>query len=161
MRVSVYPGTFDPITVGHLDIIKKAAETCGDIIVAIGHNPEKSSTMFSLETRIRMIEEAVKQFDNVKVESFTGLLVNYCNSVDSKTIIRGIRAVSDVEYELAVGYANESIDNTIHTVFFMPQLKNSFISSSTFRAIYKEGGPVEHLVDSSTIDIIEDVTEEK
>ena len=80
MSISIYPGTFDPITVGHLDIIKKASETCGEIIVAIGHNPEKSNTMFNLETRINMIKEAVKEFDNVKVDSFSGLLIFNFNS---------------------------------------------------------------------------------
>ena len=156
MKISVYPGTFDPITVGHLDIIKKASETCGDLIIAIGHNPEKSTTMFSLEKRIKMIEKAVKEFPNVRVESFSGLLVDYCSKIGSKTIIRGFRAVSDVEYELAVGYANESLDNTINTVFFMPLIKNSFISSSTFRAIHKENGPVRHLVHETTMKIIEE-----
>ena len=151
---SIYPGTFDPITVGHLDIIKKAAETCGEIVVAIGHNPDKTNTMFDLETRKRMIEEATKEFENVTVEHFSGLLVDYCNSVGSKTIVRGFRAVSDVEYELAVGYANESLDDSINTVFFMPKVKNSFISSSTFRAIHKEGGDASHLVHPSTMDII-------
>ena len=154
--VSVYPGTFDPITVGHLDIIKKAAATCGEIIVAIGHNPDKQTTMFDLETRIKMIEEATKDFPNVKVDTFTGLLVDYCNKIGSKTIVRGFRAVSDVEYELTVGYANESLDDTINTVFFMPYVRNSFVSSSTFRAIYKENGKIEHLVHPSTKKIIEE-----
>ena len=152
--ISIYPGTFDPITVGHLDIIKKAAATCGEVIVSIGHNPEKSNTMFDLETRIKMIEDATKEYPNVRVDTFTGLLVDYCNRMGSKTIVRGFRAVSDVEYELAVGYANESLDNTINTVFFMPYIKNSFVSSSTFRAIFKENGPVDHLVHKSTMNII-------
>lgn len=154
MSISIYPGTFDPITVGHLDIIKKAAETCGEIIVAVGVNPDKSNTMFDLETRIKMIQEATKDLGNVNVESFSGLLVDYCNEKGSKTIVRGFRAVSDVEYELSVGYANESLDSSINTVFFMPYIKNSFVSSSIFRAIQKQGGEVSHLVHPTTIEII-------
>ena len=157
MKVSVYAGTFDPITVGHLDLIKKASETCGSLIVTIGHNPDKKTTMFDLETRLRMIREATKDMKNVTVDSFSGLLVNYCNKVGSKTIVRGIRAVSDVESELSIGYANESLDDTITTVFFMPKIKNSFISSSTFRAIFKENGKVSHLVHPSTLEIIDNI----
>ena len=151
---AIYPGTFDPITIGHLDIIKKASETFKEVIVAIGHNPEKSTTMFDLETRKRMIIEATKEFGNVKVDHFSGLLIDYCHKINSKTIVRGFRAVSDVEYELAVGYANESLDKAINTVFFMPYVKNSFVSSSIFRAIHKEGGSVSHLVHPSTMRII-------
>lgn len=150
----IYPGTFDPITIGHLDIIKKASETFEEVIVAIGHNPDKQTTMFDLETRKKMIIEAVKEFGNVTVEHFSGLLINYCHQVGSKTIVRGFRAVSDIEYELTVGYANESLDKTINTVFFMPYVKNSFVSSSIFRAIHKEGVDASHLVHPSTMHII-------
>lgn len=150
MKIGIYAGTFDPITIGHLDIIRKASKTFDKVIVAIGINPDKKMTMFSLEDRIQMIQASVKEFSNVEVSSFTGLLVDFAKENNSKTIVRGLRAVTDFEYELQVGYANESLDNDIDTIFFMPKLCNSYISSSTFRAIYKQKGKIDHLIHKST-----------
>ncbi len=154
MKIGIYAGTFDPITIGHLDIIRKASKTFDKVIVAIGVNPGKTTTMFYLDDRIEMIKRAVSEINNIEVTSFTGLLVHFAKENNANTIIRGLRAVSDFEYELQVGYANESLDKEIDTIFFMPKLVNSYISSSTFRAIYKENGKVDHLVHKSTMDYI-------
>jgi len=157
MKIGIYAGTFDPITIGHIDVIEKASKIFDKVIVAIGVNPDKSKTMFSLDERMTMISKSTKKFGNIEISSFNGLLVDFAEKKKSKTIIRGLRAVTDFEYELQVGYANESLNNDIDTVFFMPHLKNSYISSSTFRAIYKEKGKIDHLVDESTYQYIKEL----
>ena len=154
MKIGIYAGTFDPITIGHLDIIRKASKVFDKVIIAIGINPDKNTTMFSLKERSEMIKLSIKEFKNIEVESFNGLLVDFAKENNANTIIRGLRAVTDFEYELQVGYANQSLNDNIDTIFFMPKLCNSYISSSTFRAIYKEKGKVEHLIHKSTMDYI-------
>ncbi len=142
---AIYSGTFDPITNGHLDIIKRARSIFDEIIVAVAVNKDKN-VQFDIETRIEMINESIKDMDGIKVEAFDTLLVNYAKKNGVNIIIRGLRAVSDFEYELQMGYANSSLDPTIDTIYLMPSLERAFVSSSVVRSILKYDGDVSHLV---------------
>ena len=154
MTKVIYPGTFDPITNGHLDIIKRAAKIFDHVIVAVALSQEKKP-MFDIATRVRMARLATQEFENVEIKSFDTLLVNFCQKEGAKIIIRGLRAVSDFEYELQIGYANRSLDSEIETLYLMPSLQNAFISSSVVRSILKFKGDVSHLVPSPIIPLLE------
>ncbi|GAB6073444.1 pantetheine-phosphate adenylyltransferase [Nautilia lithotrophica] len=147
---AIYPGTFDPVTNGHLDIIKRACKMFDKIIVAVADNKDKK-TMFSLEKRVEFMKKATKDLPKIEVESFNSLLVDFAREKECKIIIRGLRAVSDFEYELQMGYANKSLDSEIDTIYLMPNLENAFISSSVVRSILKYKGNVSHLVPETII----------
>jgi len=147
---AIYPGTFDPVTNGHLDIIKRACKMFDKIIVAVADNKDKN-TMFNLKTRVNLMKKATKEFDKIEVQSFNCLLVDFAKEKECKVIIRGLRAVSDFEYELQMGYANKSLDSEIDTIYLMPNLENAFISSSVVRSILKYGGNVTHLIPKEII----------
>ncbi len=153
-KTAIYPGTFDPITNGHLDVIKRAGEIFDTIYVAIAESKRKAP-MFDLETRVKMAKKATKGIKNVKIISFEGLTVQCCRENGAKTIVRGLRAVSDFEYELQIGYANTSLDNEIDTVYLMPSLKSAFISSTVVRDIYRHKGDVSHLVPKEIIELMD------
>ncbi len=150
MTKAIYPGTFDPVTNGHLDIIKRACKMFDKIIVAVADNKDKN-TMFNLKTRVNLMKKATKEFDKIEVQSFNCLLVDFAKEKECKVIIRGLRAVSDFEYELQMGYANKSLDSEIDTIYLMPNLENAFISSSVVRSILKYGGNVTHLIPKEII----------
>jgi len=150
----IYPGTFDPITNGHLDIISRAAKIFDHVIVAVALSQEKRP-MFDIATRERMARLATQEFKNVEIKSFDTLLVNFCQKEGAKIIIRGLRAVSDFEYELQIGYANRSLDSEIETLYLMPSLQNAFISSSVVRSILKFKGDISHLVPPAIIPLLE------
>ncbi len=141
----VYPGTFDPITNGHLDIIKRAYDIFGNVIVAISDS-EGKKPRFSLQKRIEMVKKATKKYENIEVVGFKSLLVDFAKQKDVRIIIRGLRAVSDFEFELQMGYANASLWNEVETIYLMPTLQNAFISSSMVRSILAYKGDVSHLV---------------
>ena len=145
MRVAIYPGTFDPITNGHMDVIKRARRLFDKVLVAVAFSEEKRP-MFDIQKRVEMARAAVGDIEGVEVEPFDGLLVRFSQEKNIRVMIRGLRAVSDFEFELQMGYANASLWNEIETVYLMPSLKNAFISSSVVRSIYKHGGNVLHLV---------------
>jgi len=145
MKRAIYPGTFDPITLGHVDIISRACKIFDEIIVAVAINKAKNP-MFDYEKRVELVKVATKQFPKVKVIGFEGLLANLSDEVEANTIIRGLRAVSDFEYELQMGYANASLKKDLETIYLMPSLQYAFISSSIVRAILTHKGKVEHLV---------------
>ncbi len=153
MKKAIYPGTFDPVTNGHIDIIKRACKIFDKIIVAVADNKDKK-TMFELEKRVEMMKKATKKFPKVEVKFFNSLLVEFAKKENTKIIIRGLRAVSDFEYELQMGYANKSLDESIDTIYLMPNLDNAFISSSVVRSILKYNGDVSHLVPK---EILEDL----
>ncbi len=152
-KIALYPGTFDPITLGHIDIIERAGKIFDGVIVAVAKSNTKKP-MFSLEQRKKLIEVATQRFEDVKIIQFDNLLVDLANKLDTKIIIRGLRAVSDFEYELQMGYANASLDANIETIYLMPNLQNAFISSSVVRAILYHGGDVSHLVPKETVPIL-------
>jgi len=147
---AIYPGTFDPVTNGHIDIINRACKLFDKIIVAVADNKDKN-TMFNLEKRVEFMKKATKNFSKVEVKSFSSLLVDFAKKEKAFIIIRGLRAVSDFEYELQIGYANKSLDNNIDTIYLMPKLENAFISSSVVRSILKYNGNVSHLVPKEII----------
>ncbi len=153
-RRAIYPGTFDPITNGHLDIIRRACAMFDEIIVAVAENRAKKP-MFSLEKRMDMVKKATKGFPKIKVVAFCSLLVNLSDELDANIIIRGLRAVSDFEYELQMGYANSSLKKELETVYLMPSLENAFISSSVVRSLLSFNGKVSHLVPETILDDIQ------
>lgn len=150
---AMYPGTFDPITNGHLDIIKRACNMFDEIIVAVAESESKRPT-FSLSQRIEMVQSTVVDLPKVKVVGFHNLLVNLSDDLDANIIIRGLRAVSDFEYELQMGYANASLKKELETIYLMPSLEHAFVSSSVVRAILNFDGKVEHLVPEEALKLI-------
>lgn len=145
MRIGIYPGSFDPITYGHIDIIERATNLADKIIVAVLNNDDKKS-LFSVGDRMDMIRDSVKQFDNVEVESFDGLLVDYAKQKNAKMIIRGLRAVTDFEYELQMAQTNRELYGNIDTVFLLTNLKYSYLSSSIVKQVATYGGDISKFV---------------
>jgi len=153
VRRAIYPGTFDPITNGHLDIITRACHMFDEIIVAVADS-EAKKPMFTLEQRIDMVKAATKEFPQIKVIGFQGLLVDLSDELDANILVRGLRAVSDFEYELQMGYANASLKKELETVYLMPTLEHAFVSSSVVRSILNFDGKVEHLVPDEALKLI-------
>ncbi len=147
MRVAVFPGSFDPITIGHFDIVERAVPLFDKIIIAIGQNSQKKY-MFSLEQRKEFIKNSFKQFPNVEVDSFEGLTIDYCRSRGVNFILRGLRNPSDFEFEKAIAQTNRELtqDNKIETIFLLTSASKAFISSSIVREIITFGGNYELLV---------------
>lgn len=151
-KKAIYSGTFDPITNGHIDIITRALKVFDEVIVAVAQSNSKQP-MFDIEKRVHLVKQATKGL-NVEAKSFNTLLVDFANKEGISTIIRGLRAVSDFEFELQMGYANHSLDNSIDTMYFMPTLNNAFVSSSVVREVLKFDGSVEHLVPKEILEEI-------
>ena len=150
MKKAVYPGSFDPLTNGHLDIIKRASRLYDEVIVAVLINTTKSG-LFSIEERVSFIEDEIKDLPNVRVESFVGLLVNYCKENNIDVIVRGLRALSDYEYEMQIAQMNRILDEDIETVFLMACTKYSFISSSIVKEVVKFGGDINSIAPKSVL----------
>jgi pantetheine-phosphate adenylyltransferase len=144
-RVAVCPGSFDPITLGHLDIITRAAKVFDELYVVVLNNSSKKP-LFSVEERIELIEQVTKGIANVKVDSFQGLLVDYAESVNADAIIRGLRAVSDFEYEMQITSMNRVLSDKIETFFIMTNNQYSFLSSSIVKEVAKYDGKISELV---------------
>ncbi len=142
MKISVYPGSFDPVTFGHLDIIRRASLMFDEVIVAVMFNSAKTP-LFTLDERVKMLEESVKDLKNVKIESFGGLLIDYCKSRDIHIVIRGLRAITDFEYELQIAQTNKELShNQVDTVFLTTNLKYSYLSSSVVKEIASYNGDI-------------------
>ncbi len=156
MTVFVYPGSFDPMTKGHLDIIERGAKLADKLIVGILMNANKQP-MFSLEERIRIIEAGVAHLDNVEIIPFDGLLVDFLKQQQARTVIRGLRAVSDFEYELQMAQANRNLYPEMETIFLCTNVEYSFISSTVVKDILRHGGDISHLVPQEAINIIEKI----
>ncbi|WP_028392965.1 pantetheine-phosphate adenylyltransferase [Bacillus cihuensis] len=144
-KISICPGSFDPITLGHLDIIQRAARVFDEVHVVILNNSSKKS-LFTVDERIALIREVTKHIPNVKVDYFQGLTVDYAKSVNASAIIRGLRAVSDFEYEMQITSMNRVLDESIETFFIMTKNKYSFLSSSIVKEVAKYGGNISELV---------------
>jgi len=145
-RIAVYPGTFDPVTNGHLDLVERSLRIFDVVIVAIAANPKKVP-LFSLEERIDLFRKvSVKYKKSVVIEGFDGLLVDYVKKKKAAGIVRGLRAVSDFEYEMQMALMNRRLDNTIETVFLMPNEEYSFITSTIVKEAASYGGDVSSLV---------------
>jgi|TARA_R110002072_G_scaffold202443_2_gene360221 pantetheine-phosphate adenylyltransferase len=153
MKKAVFPGSFDPITLGHEDIITRAIPLFDEIIVAIGINADKKY-MFSLEQRKKFIEDCFKEYKNVKVVTYKGLTVDFCKKNDVDYIVRGLRNPADFEFEKAIAHTNRDLA-PIETVFLLTAAKTSYISSSIVRDVLRNGGDVSSLVPSSVISKID------
>ncbi|TXE86367.1 pantetheine-phosphate adenylyltransferase [Campylobacter volucris] len=151
----LYPGTFDPITNGHLDVILRASKIFDEVVVAIARNDSKNP-MFDLDHRKKMVQLATSHIKNVKIVTFDNLLVDFAKDLNINIIIRGLRAVSDFEYELQIGYANHMLWEDFETIYLMPNLKNSFISSSIVRSICAHNGDVSKLVPQEIIPLLKE-----
>lgn len=143
--IAIYPGSFDPPTNGHLDLIQRGAKIFEELVVAILRNSEKSP-MFSVAERLEMLRELTGDLKNVRIDTFDGLMVEYAKSMDAMCVLRGIRAISDYEYELQMALMNRKIEPTLETVFMMPADKYSYVSSRLVREVAQAGGPVKGLV---------------
>lgn len=142
---ALYPGTFDPITNGHFDIIERALTLFGHVIVAVAKSHSKKP-MFTLEERVTMAKKATQHLEGVEVVGFDNLTIDLAKHHNAMVLIRGLRAVSDFEYELQLGYLNNSLDSTIETVYLMPKLPHAFISSSIVRNLLSFNGQTSHLL---------------
>ena len=144
-RIAVYPGTFDPITNGHLDVIYRASKIFTKVIVGVSTNPSKSP-MFTTDERVKMIKTIVADHQNVDVDSFDGLLVDYAESVQACAVVRGLRAISDFEYEFQMALVNRKIKPEIVTVFLMPNEKYTYLNSTIVKEVASFGGDVSNFV---------------
>ena len=152
----VYPGTFDPMTNGHLDLVERAARLFDHVIVAIAAS-EKKKPLFDLETRVRLAQEAVAHLPNVEVKGFNKLLAFFCQDEKANVLLRGLRAVSDFEYEFQLANMNRNLDKTIETVFLTPSEHLSFISSSLVREISSLGGDIAQFVPKPVLAALREV----
>jgi pantetheine-phosphate adenylyltransferase len=144
-RIAIYPGTFDPITNGHLDLIERALRIFEEVIIAVAPSQRKKP-LFTLEERLTMIKKAVKKYRRAKVEPFEGLLVEFVGKKRGIAIIRGLRAISDFEYELQMAHMNRRLKTDIETVFMMPSEEYSFLTSSIIKEVAELGGSMRGLV---------------
>ncbi|MDI6641503.1 MAG: pantetheine-phosphate adenylyltransferase [Elusimicrobiota bacterium] len=145
MKIAVYPGSFDPPTNGHIDIVCRASKLFDRVIIAITDNPSKPST-FSINERKEMLSESTKEFNNVQIDTFGGLLVDYLEKIQADIIIRGLRAVSDFEYEFQLALMNRRLKSKIETVFLIPDESYTYLSSSIVKEIAGLGGKIKGLV---------------
>lgn len=153
MRRAVYPGSFDPITFGHLDIIERSAKMVDELVIGVLCNSAKKS-LFSLEERVNMIKEITKDIPNVRVECFGGLLVDYMKQIDANIIIRGLRAVTDFEYELQIAQMNHVLKADAETIFLITNLKYSYLSSTIVKEIASYGGDISKFVPEEIVERI-------
>ena len=146
MKSAIYPGTFDPMTYGHLDIIKRAANIFDEVVVSVLNNKEKTP-LFSVSERVNILKEATKDIPNVRVESFEGLLTDYCKKINVNVVVRGLRAVTDFEYELQMSQMNRKLSNhRVETIYFNTTLKYSYLSSSAVKQIAQFHGDLSAFV---------------
>ncbi len=153
---AVYPGTFDPITLGHIDIITKAQKIFGDVVIAVAKNNNKNS-IFTPEERMDMVKKALHEFHiDAEVVIFEGLLVNFMEIVNSKIVVRGLRAISDFEYEFQMSCVNSRLNNNIETVFLPAKDDMHFVSSRMIRSVAELGGNISQFVPNCIVDIMKD-----
>ena len=146
--IAIYPGTFDPVTNGHVDIIKRALQLFDKLIVAVAHNPQKDP-MFTVEERVDFIKNATTGWKNLEIDSFKDLLTNYARKRDANVVIKGLRAISDFDFELQMGLMNRTLDKSLETIFMIPSEEYSFLSSKIIKEIASFHGDVSNHVPSS------------
>ena len=155
MKKAIYPGSFDPLTLGHLDIIERSARIVDELVVGVLNNSAKNS-LFSLDERVSMIKEMTDSMPNVTVTSFNGLLVDYMREIDATIIVRGLRAVTDFEYELQIAQTNHVENPEVETIFLTTSLQYSYLSSSIVKEFASYGGDLSKFVPARFIDRIYD-----
>jgi pantetheine-phosphate adenylyltransferase len=152
-RIAVYPGTFDPVTNGHLDIAERARVQFDRLVLAVLRNEDKQP-LFSVAERVALMESSVAGWDNVRVDSFDGLLVDYVRGVGATVILRGLRAVSDFEYEMQMAMMNRKLEPTVETLFLIPSEAYSYLSSHLVREIARLGGDIRDLVPGPVLEAL-------
>src|SRR5436309_15344469 len=145
MRSAIYPGSFDPVTNGHLDVIERAGKLFNEVVVAVAHNDEKQP-LFSLKERLDLLQETAGRIDNVRIAEFKGLLVEFANAEKAGAVIRGLRAVSDFEFEFQMALMNRQLNATVETIFLMPKEEYTYLSSRIVKEIARLGGDVSSFV---------------
>jgi pantetheine-phosphate adenylyltransferase len=145
MKIAIYPGTFDPVTNGHIDILERALKLFDKVIITIARNTAKNP-LFTEEERIALLRQVTKHYKNVEVDSFEGLLVEYVQKRNAISVVRGLRAMTDFEYELQMALMNRKLDETMETIFLMPNEKYTYLSSNFVREIARLGGDVSKFV---------------
>lgn len=153
MKIFVYPGSFDPVTRGHMDIIDRASRICDKLIIAVLVNNAKNP-QFSMEERVALLRQALGERPNIEVRSFSGLLIDFMHVCGATTIIKGLRAVSDFEYELQMALLNKQMDPDIETMFMMTAIQWSYLSSSVVRELARNGAPIDPYVPDGTAEAI-------
>ncbi len=156
MKTAIYPGSFDPITKGHLDVLKRACDIFDKVIIVISVNVNKKS-FIPLEDKLKLIKESCKDIKNVEVDSYDGLTIEYAKSKNANVLIRGLRAVSDFEYEMQLSQANSALSSDIHTVFLITKPKYNFISSGTVREIAQMKGDISKFVPEPVAKYLESI----
>ena len=145
MKRAIYPGSFDPVTNGHLDVVERARKLFDEVIVAVAHNDEKQP-LFSLEERLELLKQTVGRIDNVRIAQFDGLLVEFARAEKASAVIRGLRAVSDFEFEFQMALMNRKLQGAVETIFLMPKEEYTYLSSRLVKEIARLGGDVSNFV---------------
>jgi pantetheine-phosphate adenylyltransferase len=153
MRTAVYPGSFDPLTNGHLDIIRRASRLFDRVLVSVLQN-EGKSPMFTVQERMELIAECTSGIAGVEVHSFSGLLVDFMRRMDANVVVRGIRAVSDYEYELQMALMNRELNADAETIFMLPAVEYTFVASRLVKEVFRLGGDIAHLVPPAVLDAL-------
>ncbi|MEF9941071.1 MAG: pantetheine-phosphate adenylyltransferase [Lachnospiraceae bacterium] len=160
MLRAIYPGSFDPVTFGHLDVIIRSGKLVDELIIGVLRNKAKSP-LFSVEERVNMLEEVTKELPNIKIIPFEGLLVDFAKEMNAKVIVRGLRAITDFEYELQMSQTNHKLDSNIETMFLTTSLEYSYLSSTTVKEVAAFGGDIKQFVPKVVVDKIADKMKEK
>ena len=156
MTTAICPGSFDPITLGHVDIIRRAAEIFDEVVVCVMHNAAKKSPMFTLEEKLSMARRAVEEYPNVRVDSYDGLLTEYVRRFDKPVVVKGLRAASDFDYEFQMNMINKRLNPTVETMFLTASERYTFLSSSIVREVAQYGAELKGLVPDAIIPDIEE-----
>jgi pantetheine-phosphate adenylyltransferase len=149
---AIYPGTFDPPTNGHLDLIARASRIVDELVVAVLRNSQKDTPLFTVPERVEMLREATVGYSNVSVTMFDGLLVDFARAQNAKAVLRGIRAISDYEYEFQMAMMNRKLDPELETLFMMPAEKYTYVSSRLIKGVFELGGDVSSLVPPNVVE---------
>ncbi|MFI3170961.1 MAG: pantetheine-phosphate adenylyltransferase [Eubacteriales bacterium] len=160
MLRGIYPGSFDPVTFGHMDIIKRSSKLVDELIVGVLYNKAKTP-LFSVEERVKMLETVTKDMNNVKIIPFEGLLVDFAKEIDARMIIRGLRAVTDFEYELQMAQTNHKLVNEIETVFLTTSLEYSYLSSTIAKEVAGFGGNISEFIPVPLVEVVEQKIRDK
>lgn len=153
MKKVIYPGTFDPVTFGHVDIVERASDLFDEVVVTVAKNPSKTC-MFSIEERTIMLQESLKHLPNVTADSFDGLVVDHAKAIGAVGIIRGLRAVSDFEYEFQMALMNRKLNGELTTIFLMPHEKYTYLNSTIIRNLAQFDGDVSDFVPKVVVDFL-------
>jgi pantetheine-phosphate adenylyltransferase len=153
MRIAVYPGSFDPLTNGHLDIIRRASRLFDRVLVSVLQN-EGKAPMFSVQERMELIAACTRDIPGVEVHSFSGLLVDFMRRMDASVVVRGIRAVSDYEYELQMALMNRELHEGAETIFMLPAVEYTFVASRLVKEVFRLGGDISHLVPPAVLEAL-------